>query len=74
MSKRRITLAERELLDVLNRQTLRRLAQLTTIGKNRLHRLRRFPLDAKLYELVRMANAGLLNLTIQLKPLHHVRS
>jgi hypothetical protein len=65
MPRRHPTLAERQLLDVLNKRTLRRIEQLTTIGKNRLHRLRSFPLDVRLHELLKMSNARMLDLTIR---------
>ncbi len=44
--------------------TLRRLAQLTGIGKNRLHRLRRDPESVRLSELILLDRAKIIHLTM----------
>ena len=48
----------------LELHTLRRLAHLTGIGKNRLHRLRHDPHDVRLSELIRLDRAKILTLTL----------
>lgn len=61
---RRPTPSEKVLTDMLTARPLRRIEQLTTIGKNRLHRLRHFPLDARLHELLKLSNAGLIEISL----------
>lgn len=52
------------LVAVLRSFPLRYIAEHTDIGKNRLHRLRSFPADIRLFELQRLADARFLRLRI----------
>lgn len=69
MSKLHRTLTLERVTLALNRYPLRHIEQMTAIGKNRLHSLRHYPLDAKLHELLKLSDAGLLILHVSL-PAH----
>ena len=53
-----------QLMLALTALPLRKLATITGIGKNRLHRLRTWPGDARLWELHRLHTGGMLRLVV----------
>lgn len=53
-----------------NRYPLRAIEHAAHVGRHRLATLREHPLDAKLFELIRLQAAGLLILTIAAVPRH----
>ncbi len=52
----------------LLRHSLRYIEEHSGIGKNRLHALRRFPLDAKLYELLQLREARFITVELGKPP------
>lgn len=64
MARRQRTPAERNLVAALDRYSLRHTQGLTTIGKNRLHTLRHYPLDASLAELLKLQDAKLIRVSL----------
>lgn len=69
--------AEQAVIDATSALPLRVIEKRARIGRHRLATLRKYPLDAKLYELTRLQAAGLLVLTIIAIPgrgFHRVRT
>lgn len=64
MNARNILSPEAILMLALENQPLRRIAELTGIGKNRIQRLRSYPAKARLDELHRFADAGIIRFSI----------
>ena len=64
MAKRGLGAQAVVLQECLLRFPLRYIAEHAGIGKNRLHALRRFPLDAKLYELLQLREARFITVEL----------